>query len=112
MHATIRNNNNINPVVATFAMMQMPANCGMVISTAILVPYPYAGKGIGRLLLEIREQAALLDGYTVALETGILGHQDRELNILKKNKYTEMERFVNNRTNNKIWVATKNLRGT
>lgn len=110
VHATIRDSKNF--AVASFGMMQMPANCGIVISTGVLVPFPYAGKGIGRLLLEIREAAALLDGYTVAVETGVLGMQDKELNILKKNKYTEMERFVNNRTSSKIWWASKNLRGT
>lgn len=108
IHATILTG---AQTVAAFGLIRMPGNCGMVIATAISVYLPYQGKGIGKLLAEIREEASLADGYTLLLETGTIKDNERELKLLTKQGYHEIERFVNNRTKNTIWVMAKNLRG-
>lgn len=113
---TVTNIKTIYPVtnlqrnVCSFSLVPMPGCCGMIIASAVAVFAPYGGKGIGKLLLRAREEAALSAGYTLLLETCTEQANGREIGMLEKYGYKRVDRFVNNRTKNTVVVLTRNLR--
>ena len=96
-------------LIAEFGMAMLDGCCGVVVSYYVLVSERYRAKGLGQLLLDIRQRAILEAGYTVMMATSI-NNNFIENHILFKNGFKPMNDFVNYRTVNKVVMWQKNLR--
>jgi len=95
--------------LAEFGLDMLDGCCGVVVSHHVQVWPSFRGKGLGQLLLQIRQQAILAMGYTMMIATSI-ARNERENHILQKNGFKPMHQFVNNRTQNTVTMWQKNLR--
>jgi GNAT superfamily N-acetyltransferase len=95
-------------IVAGFSMTTLPGNCGVVVFHSASVRPEFRRKGLGRLLLEVRINAAKLAGYSVALATT---KQDNNIEnkLLRSTGWTPFHDFTNARTSNKILMWMKTL---
>ena len=96
-------------LIAEFGMTMLDGCCGVVVSHHVKVAQRYCAKGLGQLLLDIRQRAILRAGYTVMMATSI-NDNFVENHLLEKNGFKPMNDFVNNRTTNKVIMWQKNLR--
>ena len=94
---------------AEFGLDMLDGCCGVVVSHHVQVYPSFQGKGLGQLLLQIRQEAILQAGYTMMIATSIADNK-RENHILQKNGFKPMHQFVNARTNNTVTMWQKNLR--
>ena len=95
--------------IAEFGLTQLEGCCGVVVSCHVKVHPEFRGKGLGQLLLTIREAAVISAGYTVIMATSIANNAV-ENHILVKNGYKPMNTFTNARTNHLVTMWQKNLR--
>ncbi len=95
-------------MAAYFCMSELPGCCGVVCFHNSYVYTQYRGKGLGRLLLRLRQKAAILAGYTLAMATTIETN-GVEQNLLFKEGWATVDNFKNKRTENSVFVLTKKL---
>jgi len=96
--------------IGHFSMEQLPGCCGIVVSYHSAIETQFRGLGIGKLFLEIREDAARRAGYTVILATVVHGNE-AEVGLLKQAGWSvSPPLFVNKRTKNAIALYTKELK--
>lgn len=96
-------------VMSRFSIDQLPGCCGIVVFYHASVAEDFRKKGLGSLLLKLREEAARKAGYTVALATVLATNED-EISILGKGGWVESAPvFKNKRTSNKVLLLRKTL---
>ena len=95
-------------VVSAFSMKEFPGCCGIVVFYHASVAEDFRGKGLGKLLLTLREESARKAGYTQAYAT-VLESNKAELAILGAAKWESMDRFENQRTRNIVVSLKKSL---
>lgn len=96
--------------IARFGLGPFLGNCGLAISTGVRVLSPFSGKGLGKILLEVRERALIMEGYSVAIETCAVSLNPGEISLLKKSGYEIIKEFKNLRTGNIIQIFAKDIR--
>jgi GNAT superfamily N-acetyltransferase len=96
--------------VAQFSVVQLPGCCGVVVFFHASVAEDFRQKGLGSLLLEVREEAAIKAGFTIALAT-ILKSNTTERSLLDKSGWETNAGadFKNVRTKNEVVMLTKRL---
>lgn len=94
---------------AGFLLEMYPGCCGATISYNMHVSTSSRGKGLGKLLLKMQEEASLDAGYTTIWATTI-PLTPAANHILENMGYTKVYNFTSARTGNTITVWTKNLR--
>jgi len=94
--------------VAQFSMRQLSGCCGVLVFFHASVANTFRNKGLGTLLLKVRENAAIQAGYTVAQAT-ILETNEAEIRILERANWKTHFQFTNARTGNNVVVMMKTL---
>ena len=98
--------------VAVVYLEEQPACCGLAVTTYTQVDAEYQGKGIGRKLVQIKEDLALHMGYS-ALQATISWQYGKkapaEIHLLKSSGWEIDFSFVNRRTMNVITAFHKVL---
>lgn len=94
--------------VASFELYPMINCCGICVSTKAEVRTNFQNKGLGTLLNSLRIDIARECGYGVLLCTDIESNTYQR-NILKRNGWTDLLKFVNPRTKNVVYVSAINL---
>ena len=95
--------------VAKFSMAPLPGCCGVCVSYHAQIETQFRRRGIGGILLEVREDAAERAGYTVVLAT-VLTSNEEERNLLRRHSWQEVgEAFKNKRTGNDVRFLKKVL---
>lgn len=97
-----------NVAVASFCLVAFPGCCGLVISTAATTYYPHAGKGIGKITLELRQALCKERGYTVLVCTDV-DHNAPQRKLLNRAGFKDVYQFRNRRTNNLVNISVKHL---
>lgn len=97
--------------MSRFSIEQLPGCCGAVVFYHASVATDFQNKGLGRLLLAVREEAARKAGYTFAQAT-VLKTNKAERGILEAEGWETLAEFENQRTENVILVYGKNLRAS
>jgi hypothetical protein len=95
--------------MASFSIAEFPGNCGIAVFYHASVAHDFQHKGLGKLLLELRQEAARKAGYTIAMAT-VLKTNKAERTILLNAGWGEGSEFVNVRTKNTVVLYTKKLR--
>jgi len=95
--------------VASFSLRQLPGCCGILVFYHASVAKDFRDKGLGSLLLQIRERAAILANYTVVMAT-VLDDNEAEKHILRTNNWNPSYGFKNLRTGNDVSVLYKTLK--
>lgn len=95
--------------VAHFGLEMFPGCCGATISYNAWIDESFLHKGLGKLLLQIREEASKSCNYTSMWATTIRTNKEA-VHLLEKAGYTPLTRFVSSRTDNEITTWFKNLR--
>lgn len=88
---------------AYFYLTQMPGCCAILVSHNVSVGDVWRGKGLGKLLLDIRLKAARLAGYTKLAAT-TNQNNTREIHILQKAGFEKKEEFKSIRTGNTVFL--------
>lgn len=94
--------------VADFALHPMPGCCGICVSTAAYVNFPYRNRGIGTLLNLFRMERAKELGYSLLLCTDIAINTP-QVRVLEKNGWQKVFKFRNARTGNDVNINIKSL---
>lgn len=94
---------------AALLLEMYPGCCGATISYNMYVSHSSRGKGLGKLLLKMQEEASLGAGYTTIWATTVPLNPAAN-HILENMGYTKVYNFTSARTGNTITVWTKNLR--
>ena len=97
--------------VAQFSLAEMPGCCGILVFFHASIATDFRSKGLGSLLLEVRERAAVLAGYSTTQAT-VLKKNKAELTILNKAGWLSFMVFKNERTGNEVVILTKSLNRT
>jgi GNAT superfamily N-acetyltransferase len=87
-------------VISRFSMNQLPGCCGVIVFYHASVALDFRGRGLGSLLLRLREEAARKAGFTLALAT-VEGNEE-ERSILEKAGWKQLESFNDHRTGNQV----------
>ncbi len=95
--------------IAEFYLQELPGCCGILVFYHASVAKDYRGKGLGKLLLKVREESAVKAGYTVGLCT-VLKDNKTENKILSMGGWEVKYDFTNSRTKNKVNTYIKNLK--
>lgn len=93
---------------AQFTLIQMVNCCGIMVSTVARVDEEYRHRGLGTLLNKLRMDIARDLGYTILLCTDIIKNEYQR-KILAKNKWEDIFKFVNKKTNNEIAISVIKL---
>jgi hypothetical protein len=94
--------------IATFRMSQLNGCCGVCVSYNVQTSEAYRGRGIGKLLNQLRVQIADYLDYTVLLCTDVQ-QNTAQRKIIAKNSWKDIHTFVNKRTNNTVNISVINL---
>ncbi len=97
--------------LATFYMIQLPGNCGTVVShhTALNRQQGYGyEKWMSDAFRELKEDLAKRCKYTIMICT-VVETNSYSVSNMKKSKYEVVKRFVNKRTRNTILVGIKDI---
>jgi len=94
--------------ISSFSIAQFPGCCGIAVFYHASVAADFQSKGLGALLLRLREEAARKAGFTFAQAT-VLKTNKRELSILSKAGWEVTGEFENRRTRNVVLVLGKAL---
>lgn len=94
--------------VGRFGIREFPGCCGLVVFYHASVTERFQAKGLGRLFLKVREKAAVLAGYPVALAT-VLKANKAERSLLESEKWKEDFTFTNTRTKHEVVSFRKSL---
>lgn len=94
--------------VGKFSMAEFPGCCGVVVNYHAQIETQFRGKGLGKLMLQIREDAARRANYSVLLAT-VDEKNEPEKNLLTKNKWVRVAAFKNKKTANMISLFIKIL---
>jgi len=97
--------------VAQFSLAEMPGCCGILVFFHASIASDFRRKGLGSLLLDVRERAAVLAGYSTTQATA-LKKNEAELTILNKAGWLSFMVFTNERTGNEVVILTKSLNRT
>ncbi len=97
--------------VAQFSLAEMPGCCGIIVFYHASIATDFREKGLGSLLLQVRERAGILAGYSMAQAT-VLRDNEPELSILNKSGWMSFTVFPNDRTGNQVVILTKTLNRT
>ena len=89
-------------LLGQFSIQQLPGCCGIAVFYHSSVTTKFTRRGLGKLFLAIRQQAAILAGYTRAIAT-VLSSNHAEAKLLTSAGWIEVaDEFKNNRTGNKV----------
>lgn len=94
--------------ISSFSIGELPGCCGVAVFYHCSVATDFQNKGLGKLLLILREEAARKAGYTYAQAT-VLKSNKPELAILKDQKWDILSDFKNRRTGHEVLVLGKVL---
>lgn len=94
--------------IARFCLSDMPGCCGVVVSTGSYISYDYRGKGLGKLLNQMRKEICKAEGYGLLVCTDI-AYNIPQQKVLKRNGWKRASSFINPRTDNHIYLHTYNL---
>ena len=94
--------------VANFSLKELHGCCGILVSYHTMIHPDYRGKGIANFLLEIKEDIARFNGYSVLLCTTTRDNAI-EQHLLEKNGFTSNTKFDNKRTGNTVLMYSKIL---
>ncbi len=95
-------------VVAYSTLVAMPGCCGMCISTGSYVYERFRNKGIGNIMHKVRKDLATEGGFSCMACTDVASNKPQQ-NILKKNKWKLVHKFLNANSGNKVCVHIVNL---
>ena len=93
--------------VAEFSLQELPGCCGVLVFYHASVAKDFRNRGLGKLLLRVREESAVKAGYTMGMCT-VLKTNKEELSILAD--WEEKHSFTNTRTGNEVKVLMKKLK--
>jgi len=94
--------------ISAFSIAELPGCCGVAVFYHCSVATDFQNKGLGKLLLILREEAARKAGYTYAQAT-VLKANKAELKILKDQGWKPLADFKNKRTGHEVLVLGKIL---
>lgn len=94
--------------IAKFGILPMPGCKGICIFHHVEVELEWRGKKLGRELLKIRQEAAKIAGYTLAIAT-VKQVNKIEHNLLISEDWRIVSSFRNRRTNNDVLILEKQL---
>ena len=101
--------------VSRFSLRELPGCCGILVFYHASVATDFQNKGLGSLLLRVREEAARKAGYSVGMAT-VLAENDAEIHILTSAGWKETGLlsapgggFINRRTRNRVKQFQKEL---
>ncbi len=94
--------------VGRFGIREFPGCCGLIVFYHASVTEKFQAKGLGRLFLKVREKAAVLAGYPVALCTVLEGNK-AERHLLEGEGWDEDFVFTNTRTKHEVVTYKKAL---
>lgn len=101
--------NSVTSFIASFQLSQVPTCCGLCLSSATYVHATFMKKGIGTLLMELKEKIAWDARYSVIMGT-LTTNMEAERKIWKKFGWKEMSSWTNRRSGNTVIVGQKELR--
>lgn len=91
-----------------FCLSEMPGCCGVMISHHAAVEKEYRNRGVGQVLMKLREDIAKNLGYSLMMCT--TRHNNKaQRRVLQNNDWERDQYFPNNRTNNLVEVWTKRI---
>lgn len=99
------------PVIATFCLCQLPGCCGVCVSYHTQVYDPYRHRGIGKLLMKLKEQLAYDSGYTLMLATDRI-RSTYQQKIFTASNWDKAAEFKNRRSGNEVGVHVRKLADT
>lgn len=94
--------------LASFNLAQVPSCCGLCLSWTTVVPSHHSHKGIGTLMMELKEKLAFGAGYSRIMGTLIQSMQFEE-RIWDKFGWEKQKGWVNTRTGNSVIMGQKHL---
>ncbi len=95
--------------ISRFSIKELPGCCGVAVFYHCSVATDFQKKGLGGLLLRLREESAHKAGYSFAQAT-VVKENKAEISILENNGWKSLAGFKSRRTNNSILVFGKDLR--
>ena len=95
--------------ISHFSIKELPGCCGVAVLYHCSVATDFQSKGLGSLLLQLREESACKAGYSFAQAT-VVKENKAERAILEKLGWKELASFTNRFTRNGIIVYGKSLR--
>lgn len=101
--------------VSRFSLKELPGCCGILVFYHASVATDFQNKGLGALLLRVREEAARKAGYSVGMAT-VLDNNTSEIHILAAQGWkslwqqdSKVNTFTNRRTGNRVIQFQKSL---
>jgi len=94
--------------ICRFSLATLPGCCGSIISYHTYVDYSSRNKGIGKILQKIKEDIAVIHGFSSILCTTTSDNKIQQ-NILRKNKWNLLSDFLNERTGNIVQYWAKSI---
>lgn len=95
-------------LISSFKLYQLPHCCAYAMSCNVSIYPTYRGKGLGRILNNLRVEMAKQMGYSSILCTDVAdNHPQRE--VLKKNGWSDVHSIRNRRTGNTVMLSVKTI---
>lgn len=94
--------------LSRFSISRLYGCCGVAVFYHASVAKDFRSRGLGTLLLQLREEAARKAGYSLAVAT-VQADNEEENMILRKAQWELARGFKNIRTGNDIVLYTKEL---
>ena len=94
--------------IANWYSQQLPGCCGVLVSYHVGIVESYKGKGLGKILLRLRQKLAYDLGYTVLLCTNRTDNPV-QAHLLTRAGFEQAALFQNRRTNNHVSIQYKLL---
>lgn len=97
--------------IAHFHLSTFPGCCGICMSFHTSIWPSYQRKGLGKLLMKMKEQIAFENGYTLMVATDKCIHES-QMRIFKGAKWVKSAEFRNRRTHNSVGLFTREIQDT
>ena len=94
--------------IAVFSLTELPGCCGAIVSYHSEVVQKYQKQGVGRILLDVRMDAARNRGYGQMIAT-VLDTNPAEKQLLLASGWVKAKEFRNPKTGNIVGTYTVNL---
>lgn len=95
--------------IAQFNLTQFPSCCGLLLSYTTMVRSEWQKKGIGALVMELKEKIAREAGYTRLMGTLILPSMTAEKKLWDRSGWKVVEEWRNRRSGNMVVTGQKDL---
>ena len=99
----------LNGSIAQFNLTQFPSCCGLLLSYTTMVRSEWQKKGIGALVMELKEHIARETGYSRLMGTLTLPSMIAEKKLWDRSGWKVVEEWRNRRSGNMVVTGQKSL---